>query len=101
MMRRRNGETSHSLLDLVKVGRGRQLSAPKELSRNGEKRTITASETERPLSSLGTVLNPSKTKGRCRNQSDPAKREPRAEMEQIKAEIPRKELCPDPEPMQL
>ena len=31
---------SHSLLDLAKVGGGRQLRAPKELSRNGERRTI-------------------------------------------------------------
>ena len=40
MMRQRNGETSHSLLDLAEVSGGRQLGTPKELSRNSERRTI-------------------------------------------------------------
>ena len=44
MMRRRNGKTSLSLLDLAKVGGGRQLGTPKELSRNGERRTIKSLE---------------------------------------------------------
>ena len=40
MMRRRNSKTSHSLLDLAKVGGRKQLGTPKELSRNGKRRTI-------------------------------------------------------------
>ena len=40
MMRQRSSKTSHSLLDLAKVGKGRQLRTTKELSRNSERRTI-------------------------------------------------------------
>ena len=40
----------------------------------------TASKTERPVSSLGAVLKPKRTKGRCRNQSETARQKQRADL---------------------
>ena len=48
----------------------------------------TASETERPVSSLGTILKPKRTRGKWRNQSELAKGERRADLgEQWKCSI--------------
>ena len=71
----------------------------------------TASETESPVSSLGTVRRPKRTKGRWRNQSEPANRERRADLRErwnlsimpllwgwnavvVDVEIPREEQTP-------
>ena len=72
------------MLDLAKVGGRRKLRTPKEFPRNGERRTINGlGDREASVFLMGTVLNLRKTKGRCRNQSEPAKRESRADLRDL------------------
>ena len=80
VMRRRSCKSGNSLLDFPKKRGRRQLRTSKELSRNGERGSINCLETKSPLSSLVTFLQPKRTKGRWRNQSEPAKPKQRADL---------------------